>query len=90
MRSHTSPSQVGPSKPIYSGKQTKGRIKALTRGQGCGIISAPGCNVFFHKADFQGRFWDLEIGDVVVFELLHDSISGPRAQNVRVSPIRRS
>jgi len=36
-----SPSHVGPSKPVYAGKVTKGRIKALTRGQGSGIISAP-------------------------------------------------
>ena len=90
MRSNTSPSHVGPSKPVYAGKTTKGRIKILTRGQGSGIISAPRGDVFFHKADFQGKFWDLQVGERVVFELLDDSISGPRAQNVRVSPIRKA
>jgi cold shock CspA family protein len=84
-----SPSRVGPSKPVYAGKLTKGRIKSLTRGQGCGIISAPKGDVFFHKADFHGQFWDLQVGERVTFELLDDSISGPRAQNVRVSSARK-
>ena len=90
MRTHSSPSHVGPSKPVYAGKQTKGRIKALTRGQASGIISTADGDVFFHKADFQGKFWDLNVGDRVSFELLNDTISGPRAQNVKVSPIRKA
>ena len=90
MPSNSPLSHVGPSKPVYAGKQTRGRIKSLTRGQGSGIISAPRGDVFFHKADFQGKFWDLNVGDPVVFELLDDSISGPRAQNVRVAPIRKA
>ena len=85
-----SPSHAGPSKPVYAGKLTKGRIKALTRGQGSGIISATRGDVFFHKADFHGKFWDLQVGDRVTFELLDDSISGPRAQNVRVAPARKA
>lgn len=89
MRSQTSPSHVGPTKPVYAGKQTKGRIKTLTRGQACGIIHGSTGDVFFHKADFQGKFWDLNVGDTVVFELLDDSISGPRAQNVRLAPSRK-
>jgi len=91
MRSPSSPNPVGPSKPVYTGKQAKGRVKALTRGQGSGIISGPKGDVFFHKADFQGKFWDLNVGDRVVFELLDDAISGPRAQNVRVAtPTRKA
>jgi cold shock CspA family protein len=84
-----SPSHVGPTKPVYAGKLTKGRVKALTRGQGSGIISAARGDVFFHKADFLGKFWDLQVGERVTFELLDDSISGPRAQNVRVTPARK-
>jgi cold shock CspA family protein len=84
MRSQSSPT-TGPTKPVYAGKQTKGKIKSLTRGQACGIIHGPSGDVFFHKADFQGKFWDLNVGDKVVFELLNDSISGPRAQNVKLS-----
>jgi len=42
--------------------------------------------VFFHKSDVNGKYWDLKIGERVVFELLDDPISGPRAQNVRLAP----
>jgi cold shock CspA family protein len=72
-----------PSKPVYSGKRTKGRIKSIVRGQGSGIISAPTGDVFFHKADVEGKFWDLNVGDAVYFELVDDPISGARAQKVR-------
>ena len=54
-----------------------------------GIISAPRGDVFFHKADFLGKFWDLQVGERVTFELLDDSISGPRAQKVRVAGARK-
>ena len=79
-----------PSKPVYSGKRTKGRIKAIVRGQGSGIISAPSGDVFFHKTDVEGKFWDLNVGDAVVFELLDDPISGPRAQKVRLARPEKS
>lgn len=82
MRRHKS---IGPSKPVHVGKLTKGRIKLLVRGQGSGIISASRGDVFFHKTEVNGKFWDLKVGDRVVFELLDDSISGPRAQNVRAA-----
>lgn len=82
MRSRTT-SNVGPARPVSTGKQTRGKVKALTRGQGSGIISASRGDVFFHKSDFQGKFFDLNVGDEVSFDLLDDSISGPRAQNVR-------
>jgi len=74
-----------PSRPVYSGKRTKGRIKSIVRGHGSGIISAPNGDVFFHKTDVEGEFWDLSVGDAVVFELLEDPISGPRAQKVRAA-----
>ena len=48
-----------------------------------GAIGAP------HKADFKGEFFDLQVGDKVVFELLNDTISGKRAQNVRVAPAKK-
>ena len=72
------------------GKETTGRVKSLTRGQGCGMISASDGDVFFHKADFKGEFFDLQVGDRVVFELLNNTISGKRAQNVRVAPARKA
>jgi cold shock CspA family protein len=88
--SSPSSSHVGPSKPVYAGKQARGRIKSLTRGQGSGVISTSSGDVFFHKADFRGTFWDLNVGDQVAFELLNDTISGPRAQNVRLAPLRKA
>jgi cold shock CspA family protein len=84
------PLRPSPTKPSYSGTASSGRIKTLIRGQGTGIISAPGGDVFFHKSDVQGSFLDLAVGDRVEFDLLADTISGARAQNVRVAPARRS
>lgn len=89
MPSHLPSQFVGPVKPVSRGEITKGRIKLLVLGQGSGIISGPTGDVFFHKTDVQGTFWDLKRGDPVVFELLHDAISGPRAQKVRVAPVRK-
>lgn len=89
MRSVPPAPHGAPSKPVYSGTETTGRIKSLTRGQGCGMISSPEGDVFFHKADFKGKFFELEVGDRVVFELLKDKISGMRAQDVRVAPVKK-
>ena len=72
-------------KPVYAGQPTRGRVKHLWGGQGSGIISAPCGDVFFHKSDANGSYWDLKIGERVVFELLNDPISGPRAQNVKLA-----
>lgn len=79
---------LGSSKPVYAGPVMRGRIKLLVRGQGSGIISASRGNVFFHKSEVEGRYWDLNIGDRVVFELLDDPISGPRGQRVRAADRR--
>jgi len=77
-------------KPVHAGQLTKGRVKQLWGGQGSGIISAARGDVFFHKSDVNGTYWDLKIGGHVVFELLDDPISGPRAQNVRLAPPRKA
>jgi cold shock CspA family protein len=74
-----------PAKPVYAGKLAKGRIKLLVRSQSSGIISAARGDVFFHKADVVGSYWDLNEGDRVIFELLDDAISGPRGQRVRLA-----
>lgn len=79
------PPRAASNKPLYTGTTTQGRIKTIVRGQGTGIISAADGDVFFHKSDVQGSFLDLVVGDKVVFELLPDNISGPRAQKVRVA-----
>lgn len=81
--------RLGPTKPVYAGKPAKGRIKLLVRSQSSGIISAPNGDVFFHKSEVVGTFWDLKEGDRVAFELLDDAISGPRAQQVRLLRSRK-
>ena len=47
-------------KPVYAGQVTKGRVKHLWGGQGSGIISAARGDVFFHKSDVNGKYWDLK------------------------------
>jgi len=79
-----------PSRPVYAGKETTGKVKSLTRGQACGMIRHADGDVFFHKADFKGEFFDLQAGDKVVFELLNDPISGKRAKNVRVATTKKA
>jgi cold shock CspA family protein len=71
-------------KPASSSKAARGRIKDLVRSQASGVISSARGNVFFHKSDVDGEYWSLEVGDDVLFELLDDEISGPRAQHVRL------
>lgn len=83
-------SNVGPARPASTRKQTRGKVKALTRGQGSGIIKGPLGDIFFHKSDFQGKFFDLNVGDEVAFDLLEDAISGPRAQNVRAVGVKKA
>ena len=86
-----SPSSRGvPSRPVHAGKETTGKVKSLTRGQACGMIRHADGDVFFHKADFKGEFFDLQVGDKVVFELLNDPISGKLAQNVRVATTKKA
>jgi cold shock CspA family protein len=79
-----SPKRTGADKPVASSKAARGRIKDLVRSQASGVISSSRGNVFFHKSDVEGEYWSLEVGDQVVFELLDDEISGPRAQHVRL------
>ena len=89
MRSPSS-SRGAPSRPVYAGKVTSGKVKSLSRGQASGMISAPGGDVFFHKATSKANTWILQVGDRVVFELLNNTISGKRAQNVRKAPTRKA
>jgi cold shock CspA family protein len=77
--------KAAPGVPVRVGRVTSGRIKQLLRGQGTGIIATADRDVFFHKSDANGSFADMNVGDRVVFELLEDAISGPRAQKVRVT-----
>ena len=70
--------------PERRGRPAKGRIATLATGMGHGLIQAGGRAVFFHRADLIGiKFNDLVVGDAVSFEVIEDSVSGPRAIQVR-------
>jgi cold shock CspA family protein len=74
-----------PSRNEPSGKPATGRIAKILVGQSHGFIRLrDNREVFFHRADLlEGTaFNDLQIGDVVTFELLEDSVSGARALRV--------
>ena len=67
------------------GKPATGRIVRILVGQGYGFIRLPNAReVYFHRADLQEdtSFNDFQIGDVVKFELLEDTVSGARALRV--------
>src|SRR5947199_194506 len=66
MESHK---RAGADKPVYSGKQATGRIKELVRSQASGTISSSNGSVFFHKSDVDGEYWNLAVGDHVLFDL---------------------
>jgi cold shock CspA family protein len=81
-----------PQIPPQNGSKAKGRIAELSRGRSCGVIrSTDGQRVFFHSRDLEGaRYNDMEVGALVLFELIADPVSGPRATRVRVSASERS
>jgi cold shock CspA family protein len=87
-RSRANRPKAGTARAEIRASTAKGKIKRLVGGQGSGTISAARGDVFFHKSDVEGKYWELQVGDPVVFELLDDPISGPRAEKVR--PARKA
>jgi cold shock CspA family protein len=78
------PKKPIPAPPAVSGRPMTGTILRLVRGEGSGYIRASdGRRVFFHRADTDSTFNDLEVGAAVTFEWLDDRVSGPRALRVR-------
>jgi cold shock CspA family protein len=67
------------------GRAAKGRIVELFRGRSCGFIRArDGQTVFFHARDLERvKSNDITLSLAVVFELIEDAVSGPRAVRVR-------
>jgi cold shock CspA family protein len=67
------------------GHATTGRITRIARGQGHGFIrAADDREVFFHRSDQpENTFNDLTVDDRVAFEVLEDTLTGPRATKVR-------
>jgi len=80
----------GPPRPA-GGARTSGTITRIVTGQSHGFIRLRDRReVFFHRADLEEDtpFNSLQTGDLVTFELIVDTISGPRA--VRVTRRSRS
>jgi cold shock CspA family protein len=74
------------------GAVSTGRIAKLLIGQSHGFIRlADGREVYFHRSDLEEgtSFNDFSIGDVVMFELLEDAVSGARAVRVKGRPRHR-
>lgn len=74
------------------GMPSAGRIVTLFVGQGHGFIRLPnGRDVFFHRSDVHEgtSFNTFAVGDAVMFELLEDHISGPRALRIEQRRSRR-
>ena len=77
--------------PGTRGVGALGRIVKLFVGQSYGFIRvADDREIFFHRSDVRHgmSFNDFVVGDVVVFELLEDAVSGARALRVGRRPHR--
>ena len=72
-------------KPEERGTRTIGKIVRILYGQSYGLIRIQDRrDVFFHRKDARASLFNaLEAGDRVVFELIEDPLTGPRA--IRVS-----
>ena len=71
--------------PLATGARTGGKITRIVIGQGYGFIRlSDRREVFFHRTDLDEDtpFNSLQAGELVAFELIVDSISGPRAVRV--------
>ena len=83
---------AGARPPERHGIPRTGRIVALYIGQSHGFIRlANHREVFFHRSDVRegASFNKFAVGDAVKFELLEDSVSGPRAVQVEPRQPRR-
>ena len=67
------------------GRAMKGRIAELWRGRSCGFIrTSDGQTVFFHARDLERlKYNDIKVSLAVLFELIEDVVSGPRAARIR-------
>ena len=78
------PAAGPPKTPI--GIPRSGRVARLRLGHGDGFIRIGNArDIYFHRADLHDStaFNTLRIGDIVIFELIEDAVSG--ARGVRVS-----
>lgn len=81
-----------PQPPVWRGTSASGTIVKLFVGQGHGYIRlADDREIFFHRSDVcEGTSFNaFTVGDAVAFDLLEDSVSGPRALRVKQRRRRR-
>ena len=69
----------------------EGRIAELWRGRSCGFIRTRDAQVvFFHARDLERlKYNDIKVSLAVTFELIEDSVSGPRAARIRGTAARK-
>jgi cold shock CspA family protein len=75
-------------RPAADGRPMAGVITRMLQGQGSGAIRTDDVRaVYFHRTDVtdDSAFEKLSVGDAVTFVLVEDSLSGPRAEQVRRS-----
>jgi cold shock CspA family protein len=75
----------GPGPRDFRGPVGTGKVAKLLTGQGHGYIRLTNAReVFFHRSDVEEgtAFNDLQVDDVVTFELFEDAVSGARALRV--------
>ena len=79
-------------RPEERGQRTTGRILRMLYGQSYGLIRIEDRrDVFFHRKDARASLFNaLEPGDRVIFELIEDPLTGPRAVRVARQPSVRS
>jgi cold shock CspA family protein len=85
MRSGTPKRSGKPSRNDPRGKPATGRIAMILVGQGHGSFRPRDeREIFLHRGDLREgtAFKDLQIGDIVTFELLEDSVNGEHALRV--------
>ena len=66
------------------GRVSRGRVAILTRGRGNGFIRDAKADLFYFSRSgmLDGSFNDLNVGDIVTFEVIEDHVSGHRAARV--------
>mmetsp|Transcript_59768 Transcript_59768/g.107320 ORF Transcript_59768/g.107320 Transcript_59768/m.107320 type:complete len:270 (+) Transcript_59768:1-810(+) len=81
------PGQAGPAKPVGTGQFTTGRIKSFNPGNNYGFITSDdaqavfNCDVFLHGRELAGK--NLQVGDMVQFEVGLNAAGKPQAVNVQ-------
>ena len=84
------PTSETPEAPLYNpGNRQTGEIMKL--GNGTGFIKFPNNNVFFHHTDLRSiNFNDLEVGDMLEFEIFLNNRDQQQARDINRAPVLKS